>query len=192
MQIHRHDILGRAFERRLQAALDSVAPRTPHFANARYRSLRLAGSSRPLRLAPALVGIGAVVLMALSAAAATGSTDPGVWTKRAASTIQSVSHIPDTSPNPPQNPAQEPRGAAPVPQQVPPSHDNPTAGRHSQPTDKPQPTERPEESPRPGESPQPGHSESPNPSPTPWDWHNQNPSPSPSPSPPPHDGSGER
>ena len=54
MQITERSTLGRAFERRLRAALDRVVPPTPHFAGARYRSMILPGrSGRIWRLAPA-------------------------------------------------------------------------------------------------------------------------------------------
>ena len=169
------DPLGPGFERRLKAALDSVAPRTPSFYGARYRSALWARSRRPWRLATALVGAGTVVLIALSAAAATGSSDPTVWTKRAAATIQSVSHIPEASPNPPPNPAPEPRGTAPIVHPAAPSHDNPTPARTAEPTDKPEPSDEPEQSPR------PDHSGQPWPSPPPSDapGHDSNPSPPP-------------
>jgi hypothetical protein len=181
MSIIERDPLGPGFERRLKAALDSVAPRTPSFYGARYRSALWARSRQPWRLATALVGAGAVVLIALSAAAATGSPDPTVWTKRAAATIQSVSHIPDASPNPPPNPAPDPRGTAPVVQPAAPSHDAPTSSRKAEPTDKPERSHQPEPSPWPNESPRPDHSGSPWPSPSPPDssGHDSNPSPPP-------------
>jgi hypothetical protein len=189
MQITDHRRLGPGFERQLKAALDSIVPRTPNFANARYRSAGWARSSRPWRLAPALIGTGAILLMAVSAAAAaTGSPNPAVWTQRATSTIQSISHIPENSPNPPQqNPAPEPRGAAPVIQPTGSNHNPPTSGRQAEPTEKPQPSEKPEDSPRPEGPPWHDHFEQPSPSPTPSDPHSHDSNPSP----PPDDHGGE-
>jgi hypothetical protein len=179
MSIIERDSLGPGFERRLKAALDAVAPRTPHAYGARYYSGRWARARRPWRLATALVGAGAIVLIAISAAAATGSPDPTVWTKRAALTIQSVSHIPETSPNPPPNPAPDPRGAAPVAQPPVSSHTLPTSGREAEPTDTPKLSDKPEPSPRPDESPPLDHSAYPGPSPQPPDsnGHDSNSSP---------------
>jgi hypothetical protein len=171
MQMTDHRTLGPGFERRLKAALDSVAPRTPSYYNARYRTAGWARSSRPWRLAPALIGAGAVMAMALTAAAATSSANPAVWTQRAVSTIQSVSHIPDNNPNPPQNNAPEPRGTAPVSQHGETGHATPPSARKAEPSDKPQQSERPEGPPRPDESPRPDHSQQPWPSPAPGDPH---------------------
>jgi hypothetical protein len=114
MQITERSTLSRPFERRLRAALDRIVPPTPHFAGARYRSMILPGrSGRIWRLAPALVGIGAIGIMATSATVATGSTNPAVWTQRAASTIKSVSHIAQSKPGPVQSPKPKPsQGAA--------------------------------------------------------------------------------
>jgi hypothetical protein len=189
MQITDRRMLGPGFERKLRAALDSATPPTPHFFNARYRSVGWVGSTRPWRIASALAGVGAVVLMALSAAAATSSPNPAVWTQRAVSTIQSVSHIPDNNPiPPPQNSAPEPRGTAPI------SHDGGTTNPVSQPSghsaqasDKPQQSQKGEASPRPDESPKPDHSRQPWPSPTPSDPHGQEGAPIP----PPNDQNGE-
>jgi hypothetical protein len=168
MQIADHRLLGPRFERRLKAALDSVVPRTTNFSDARYRSERWARSNRPWRFAPAFVGLAAIGITALSAAAATGSPSPAVWTQRAVSTIQSVSHIPVTSPSLPQSSAPDPRGTAPVSQQTVTSHATPAAGRQAEPTDQPKASDKPA-----GTSPPPDgfgappsdHSQQPSPSP---------------------------
>lgn len=101
MQITERGKFGPAFDRRLRAALDRVVPPTPHLAGARYRAtMQPIRSGRIWRLAPALVGIGAIGVMATNATVATGSTNPAVWTQRAASTIKSVSHIAQSRPGP--------------------------------------------------------------------------------------------
>lgn len=161
--------LGPGFERRLNAALDAVVPPSPHVSAARYQSKMPPRAHWRWRLAPALVGIGAVAIIALSAVAATGSPNPVVWTQRAASTIQSVSHIPEPSPNQPQSPTPDQRSNAPV------SQATQSPDRQAEPSEKAQPSERPEE------SPQPEPTERPSPSPEPSDSHGQVPTPSPSP-----------
>jgi hypothetical protein len=178
MQITDIGQLGPGFERRLRAALDAIAPPTLLSSDARYLSPR---SSRPWRFASALVGIGAVGAIAVSAFAATGSPNPAVWTERAASSIQSVTHIPETSPTPPQSPVPDPRLSAPIGQQIGTSHatpsDNPRPSLHAQQS----PT--PDESSRPDGSPPPDTHEHPKPSDSPGHppGHDSNPSP------PPHD-----
>ena len=88
---------GSDFDARLNAALDRVVPPTPLFTSARYRSsLPAAGLVR--RFVPALVGIAAVGITAISATAATGTANPAVWTERAASSIESMSHVPQSKP----------------------------------------------------------------------------------------------
>jgi len=189
MQITNRGTSGPGFERQLKATLDPFVPPTPFAFRARYRSAISVGSRRSWRLAPALIGAGAVAAMALSAAAATRSPNPAVWTERAVSTIQSVSHIPDNNPNPPENNAPAPRGAAPVTQPGGTSHATPPSTRSAEPSDRPRPSERPDESPRPDGSPRPddsGHSW-PTPNPTPSDPYNQYPQPPPTPNPSPHD-----
>lgn len=189
MPINERGALGPGFERRLKLALDSVVPSAPLFA--RYFSTTTAQSSRPLRFASALVGIGAVGIMAVSAMAATGSPNPAVWTQRAASTIQSVSHIPETSPNPAPSPNPEGRVAAPVNQQTERSHATPPPSQQAEPSDKPHRTERPQESPAPdgsARSDPPGDPpDSPEPSDSPGGQKGQDPT---SP-PPPHDRGGD-
>jgi hypothetical protein len=164
MQIADSRLLGPRFERRLKAALDSVVPRTPNFANARYHSVRWTRANRPWRLAPAFVGLAAVGITALSAAAATGSPSPAVWTQRAVSTIQSVSHIPDNNPIPPPSNAPDPRGTTPVGQQPVKSHASPPSDRQ------PEPSDRPGGSPRPDGQPEHDRYQPPWPSPTPPDF----------------------
>lgn len=114
MQITERGKFGPAFDRRLRAALDIVVPPTPRLAGARYRStMQPIRPGRLWRLAPALVGIGAIGIMAASATVATGSTNPAVWTQRAASTIKSVGHVAQSKPGPVQSPKPKPsQGAA--------------------------------------------------------------------------------
>lgn len=114
MPITERGKLGPTFDRRLTAALDRVVPPTPHLAGARYRSaMQPIRSGRIWRLAPALVGIGAIGIIATSATVATGSTNPAVWTQRAASSIKSVSHIVQSKPGPVRGPKPKPsQGAA--------------------------------------------------------------------------------
>lgn len=91
MNFTEHGIPGPDFDARLKAALDRAVPPTPHFAFARYRS-SIPKARLIRRLAPALAGIAAVGITAISATAATGSTNPAVWTQRAASSIELISH----------------------------------------------------------------------------------------------------
>jgi hypothetical protein len=194
MQITDTGLLGPGFERGLRAVLDAVAPPSMLTSNARYGSARL---GRPWRLASALVGVGAVGAVAVSAFAATGSPNPAVWTERAASSIQSVTHIPEASPTPPQSPAPDPRLSAPVSQQTGASHATPSQSGHSQASDKPGTPENGKESPPPDESsrpqgwPTPDPHEHPWPSPTPSDSPGHQPGHDSSPSPPPHDQGGD-
>ena len=189
MQTPERRTLGPGFERRLKIALDSVTPRTPHHFNARYRGtmwVRSRRSYRPWRLAPALMGLAAVGIMGLSAVAATGSSNPAVWTQRAASTIHAVSHIPENAPNPPPAPAPDPRGTAPVSQQPVTSHATQASGRQTEAPDKAKAPAQAQETARPEESPRSDHPEQPSPSPKP----SAPPSGESAASPPPHDSGG--
>lgn len=145
------------FDWRLKVALDRIKPPSvmPRYAMTRpFRSWRFA----PIALAGA-----ATVLLALTAVAATGSANPVVWSERAASTIESVGHAPETSPSPAPSPQESPRAPAAAPTDV-------SAPKASP---KPEPTDQPEETPRP--TPADDHSRSdsppasPKPSPTPDD-----------------------
>jgi hypothetical protein len=179
MQITDIGQLGPGFERRLRAALDAVAPPTLLMSDARYLSPR---SSRPWRFASALVGIGAVGAVAVSAFAATGSPNPAVWTERAASSIQSVTHIPELSPTPPQSSVPDPRLSAPIGQQA--------GTSHATPSDNPRPSHNVEKSPTPDERSRPEGSPTQDPhhaSPEPVDSPGHQPGHDSSPSPPPHD-----
>jgi hypothetical protein len=99
-------------------------------------------SGRLWRLAPALVGIVAVGLMATSATVATGSTNPAVWTQRAASTIKSVGHLPQSKAGPVASPKPKPtQGDSDASGQR--SPDGPPANsangeRHPSPADRPE------------------------------------------------------
>jgi hypothetical protein len=159
------DPLGPGFDWRLRAALDKVEPL---FSAPRYQT---APRFNVWRLAPAGVAVASMLLLALTAAAATGSADPTVWTQRATTTIQSVGHPPEPSPSPESSPAQPqtPPRAAPI---------APPARSTARPA-----TATPQGS---HESPEPSENHSPFPQPT--DHHPQgspSPYPSPRPSPPP-------
>jgi hypothetical protein len=109
-----HDPLTPVFAWRLTAALDRV---TPPLSLPRYASVALR-QVRPWRVAPFLVAAAMAVLLALTATATTGSPNPIVWTRDAASTIQSVGHTPDVIPSPQPAPEQAPpkqaRSSAPA------------------------------------------------------------------------------
>ena len=171
MPIAENGPLGPGFERRLKAALDSVSPPSPLASSARYR----AGARRPVRpwrYAPVLAG-GAAAAMALTAAAATGSPNPVIWTERAGSVIQSVSHVPGASPKAAQSPRPEPSHQGPSGQGPGPGSATPSSSHEVEPSPAPEPTETPEASPKPEASPSPepssDHSggDHPEPSPTP-------------------------
>ena len=195
MPIPERGAMGPGFDRRLKVALDAVVPSAPLFA--RYFLTTPARSSRQWRFASALVGVGAVGVMALSAFAETGSVNPVVWTQRAASTIQSVSHIPETSPPP--SPTPDAHVAAPVSQQIGTSQVASSPGHQTEPAKTAQPTEKPTEKPTesppsesshvPEASPPPGPEEHPSPSPEPSDSSGPKPGHDPTSSPPP-DGHG--
>lgn len=106
--------LGADFEWRLRAALDRV--QVPHSAP-RYQSVTAVGSLRTAlwRAAPA-VAVGVVGLL-LAAYAATGTPNPVIWTRNAASAINSISHAPEPSPTaePSSEPVQQPARAASEP-----------------------------------------------------------------------------
>jgi len=96
-----HDPIDRGFEWRLKAALDRV---TPPSSNPRYASTVM-GAARVWPLGPALVAAAAtIVLLAVTATAATGSANPVVWAERAGSTMQSVGHTPEAAPSPEPSP----------------------------------------------------------------------------------------
>jgi len=139
--------------------------------SARYKTGAGSRHGKVWRLAPALVGMGAAG-MALTAAAATGSPNPAVWTERAESVIRSVGHIPAESPKAAQTPRPEPSRGTTLPGQAPvPGRATPTP-REIQ---TPEPSERPEPSPR----PEPTQSDGPQAAPTPEGPNHSEPSPSP-------------
>jgi hypothetical protein len=107
MPIGEHDTLSPGFERRLREALESFVPPSRQLSSARYKSAAARRARRAWMLVPALVGVGAVG-MAFTAAAATGSPNPAVWSERAGSVIQSVSHIPAAEPKVTPTPKSQP------------------------------------------------------------------------------------
>jgi len=125
------DQLGPHLKDRLRAELERVQPLN---SPPRY----LAAQTRPitLRLAPAMLGVSVVAILALSAFVATGSPNPAVWGHDVVTIIQSSS----TTPTPTATPTQKPQPT--------PTHKDESA----EPTEQPEPSE-------PGE-----HHESPEPS----------------------------
>ncbi|HEY8865262.1 MAG TPA: hypothetical protein VIO37_14015 [Candidatus Dormibacteraeota bacterium] len=136
-----HDPIDRGFEWRLKAALDRV---TPPSSNPRYASTVM-GAARVWPLGPALVAAAAtIVLLAVTATAATGSANPVVWAERAGSTMQSVGHTPEAAPSPEPSP-ETPHSAPAAPAQ--PTHDSEhDASQAPEPKESPEPTERSEPS----------------------------------------------
>jgi hypothetical protein len=191
MPIAEQGPLGPDFERRLRAALDRVAPPTPYVSGARYRMTAARLPRRALRLATLLAAAGAAGVVSLSAFAATGSANPAVWTERAASTIKSVGHIPETpktdpGQTPPSGQSAPPATRGGTPHSSPAATPKPDQGEHSE-RDHPErsPHPEPSPSPRPSPSPEPsddGHgTHSPWPSAWPSPWPSAWPSPWPSP-----------
>lgn len=147
MRTNKHDQLDARLEWRLRAALDRI---TPPASLPRY--LSAAATVKPWRVAPILLAAASIVLMALTVTATTGSPNPAVWTQRAASTIESVGHAPQTTPGSqptPQRSAVNPRSAAPA------AH---APSQEAAP--KPEPAE-PQESPQPGHATFPGRDRNP-------------------------------
>jgi hypothetical protein len=146
-----HNPMDRGFEWRLKAALDRV---TPPPSSPRYTSAVM-GGARAWPIGPALVAAGAaMVLLAITATATTGSYNPAVWAERAGTTIQSVGHTPESAPS--QEPGADTHRGAPVnPAQ--PSHEpaqsqksespeGPQKAETSEKPDKPEPKEEAEPS----------------------------------------------
>ena len=133
------DPLTPVFAWRLKAALDRV---TPPASLPRYASVAVR-QARPWRVAPFLLAAAMVVMLALTATATTGSPNPIVWTRDAASTIQSVGRTPDVIPTP-----------QPVPEQAPPKQARSSAPAVAAPA--PAPTHQPQH--QQGASPSPNSS----------------------------------
>ena len=143
-----HDPMDRGFEWRLKAALDRV---TPPMSSPRYASAVM-GGARAWPIGPALVAAGAaMVLLAVTATATTGSYNPAVWAERAGTTIQSVGHTSEAAPS--QEPGAATHRTAPLnPAQ--PSHEpaenqkseTPEAPQKAETSDKAEPKEKAEPS----------------------------------------------
>jgi membrane peptidoglycan carboxypeptidase len=156
------DPLGPHFGWRLRAELDRVQP---PFSSPRYLSKNAGRRVGAWRFAPIALAIGITGILGMTAWAATGSTNPAVWTDRAKSIINaaSPSPVPESTPTP-----------ATPPAPAPPVRQAPAA-----PSEQPEPSNRPEPSgsPEPRESPEPtgsgsssgssGGSSTPSPSPSP-------------------------
>jgi hypothetical protein len=177
MPIPEHNSLGPGFERRLKAALDKVTPPSPLLSSARYRSGGAVLPRRAWRLVPVLVAVTAAGA-ALTAAAATGSTNPVVWTERAGSAIESVSK-PVANPKAAQTPRPQPSRETSSGQGTEQGRPTPSDGHEQERQRSPEPTERPEASPLPQPSPTPRETPEPSPSPDSSNKGETNPTPSP-------------
>ncbi len=142
------DQLGPSFDKRLRAELDRFMPPTPRPESARF-SLAPAGYRRLARLKPALAVAAAVAVLMVAASAASGSPNPGVWTQRAVTTVESVTQStpPSPTPEPPKPSPVQPAQTAPVANPSPsesaePAHESPEPTE----TTRPEPSESPESS----------------------------------------------
>ena len=91
-----------------------------------------------------------MVLLAVTAAATTGSPNPVVWAERAGSTIQSVGHTPESSPSPePTHNAQAAPAALPTHE---PAEHEPSQAPEPKESPEPKETPEPEERTEPAES----------------------------------------
>ena len=139
------DQLGPSFDKRLRAELDRSKPPTPQPESARF-SFSPAGYRPWGRLKPVLAVAAALAILMVAATAAFGSPNPGVWTQRAVTTVESVTQTSPPSPTP------EPTKAAPiqpVPVTQPEPSEAPEPNRESpEPSDeiRQQPSESPESS----------------------------------------------
>ena len=146
------DPLGPGFVRRLRGELDGIRPRP---SSPRYVTQ---GGPVRLRIAPAVLAVSLVAILALSLFAATGSPNPVVWSER----VVTVIHPNDANPSPTATP-EEHRGA---PAATPGEEDNhnssPEPSERPEPTKPSEPTEQPEptDGPEPAESPEPAGSHS--------------------------------
>ena len=157
------DQLGPDFDERLAAELDRVTPHTPLPENARF-NISPPGNRQLGGRKMALAASGAVAVFMLAATVFAGSPNPAVWV----STVESVTHLGESSPSP--SPVSSPES-----EPQPPANTKPTEPSHESP-------EPSHESPEPSPSPETHESPSSSPSPTPDGSHHESPSPSASPS----------
>ena len=142
-----HNPMDPFFEWRLKAALDRV---TPPASTPRYASTVM-GGARAWPVGPALVAAGAaMVLLAVTATATTGSPNPVVWAERAGSSIQSVGHTPEAAPSP--EPSPETPHSAPAGPAQPTKDSEHEAAQSPEPAESPEPQE-PKDRPEPEEPP---------------------------------------
>ena len=100
------DPLGPHFAWRLRAELDRIQPR---FSSPRYLSAGARLRVGAWRFAPVALAIGATSILGLTAWAATGSTNPAVWTERMTTVMHTVpSPTPESTPAPPKSQALPP------------------------------------------------------------------------------------
>jgi len=137
------DALGPALERRLRRELNRVQPRfsSPRYASAAHPRVRM------WRLAPVMLGVSLVSILALSGFVATGSANPVVWTQRVVTVIES-NPPPTSEPSPAQPKAAPPAGAAHTPEHQAPAtsepredSETPEPGRTPEPTESPEPSD---------------------------------------------------
>ena len=136
------DALGPALERRLRRELNRVQPRfsSPRYASVAHPRVRM------WRLAPVMLGVSLVSILALSGFVATGSANPVVWTQRVVTVIES-NPPPTSEPSPAQPKAAPPAGAAHTPEPQAPATSEPREGSETpEPGRTPEPTESPEPS----------------------------------------------
>ena len=136
------DALGPALERRLRRELNRVQPRfsSPRYASAAHPRVRM------WRLAPVMLGVSLVSILALSGFVATGSANPVVWTQRVVTVIES-NPPPTSEPSPAQPKAAPPAGAAHTPEHQASATSEPREGSETpEPGRTPEPTESPEPS----------------------------------------------
>jgi hypothetical protein len=139
-----NDQLGPDFDERLGAELDRVSAPTPLPANARFNASP--PGYRPLVGRKVVLAVaGAVALLMVAATALARSPNPAVWV----STVESVTHVGESSPSPSPE-------SAPQAQPQPPAHAEPTS-----------PAEPSHESPEPSGDTEGGDSGSRSPSPSP-------------------------
>src|SRR6266849_328826 len=162
------DQLGPDFDERLGAELDRVTAPTPLPENARFH-ISPAGNRQLGGRKLALAASGAVAVFMLAATVFAGSPNPAVWV----STVESVTHLGESSPSP--SPVSSPES-----EPQPPAHTEPTEPSHESPEPSHESPEPSHESSEPSPSPETHESPSSSPSPTP-DGHHESPSPSASP-----------
>ena len=130
------ETLGQDFAAQLRQALDRIQPPG---GPPRYLSMAEAGRLSSLRLAPFALAIALTGILGLTAWAATGSTNPSVWTNRVETVIAPTS--PAAAPSPTGAPPEKQRSAPAAPARQP----SPAPSQRPEPTNSPEPSESPED-----------------------------------------------